>query len=84
MRGYRNFLVVIDHFTKYIQVIALADITAETAAVANSGNNSITIFLILFLFFIIKFNKNVELRDQLTRVKIKSYIKRVYLWLTVY
>ena len=31
-RGNRNFLVMIDHFTKYIQVIALPDITAETVA----------------------------------------------------
>ena len=31
-RGSRNFLVLIDHFTKYIQVIALPDITAETVA----------------------------------------------------
>ena len=31
-RGNRNFLEMIDHFTKYIQVIAFPDITAETVA----------------------------------------------------
>jgi hypothetical protein len=31
-RGNKNFMVLINHFTKYIQVYPLPDITAETVA----------------------------------------------------